>query len=361
MLKRFHAIFKAAALLLLLWPLGSMAVTSAAVKVAFYDQPHDPVLTAISLRVWSGVATLLPLKYTTVAAKSKQQALEWLKQGKVRVVIGPLKVNDNTLGLDFINSYIPDAVGIVTPDRLQVSFFTTVKGYFEALFGVTVGSIIILIMVFGTVIWWLERNKNSSMYAQSPVRGIADSIWQCLVTFSTVGYGDIVPKTFMGRIVTGVWIIISLFLVSAFVATITSELTYMKSKYDKLTSLGQLYGQRVGVVTGDKQSLAVAKEYHTNPIAYASLADVIAAVSNQQIVAAMDNQFAMKNYLNLNPNPNVVITPFEIVKGHYAFALRKDDPLQPRLTRLLYTLSEIGHIKEAIESVIGPVHTVKKS
>ena len=355
-MKRFLQII----ILLILYPCFTPAVVAQPTQVAFFDKPEDPVLTAIALRVWSKAAMLLPLKYDAVAAASKQQALAWLKQGKVGVVIGPLSMKDAMPGLDFINSYIPNAVGIVTPDQLQVSFFTTVKGYFEALFGVTVASIIILIMVFGTAIWWLEHKKNSSMYAKSPLRGIADSIWQCLVTFSTVGYGDIVPKTMLGRILTGIWIVISLFLVSAFVATITSELTYMKSKYDKLTSLGQLYNQRVGIVKGNQQALTVAKEYHVNAVFFESLPQLIAAIDQHNVVAGMDNLFALKNYLNLNPDPRVVITPFAIVRGHYAFAMREGDPLQPRLTRILYTLSEIGHINEAIESVVGPVHAIKK-
>ena len=349
-------------LVLILWllPVLVLAASKPPIKVAFYDKPHDPILTAISLRVWSKAANILPLDYVTLPADSKQQALRWLKQGKVRVVIGPLKVQDNTLGLDFVNSYVPDSVGIIIPNRIHVSFMATVKGYFEALFGLTVAIIIFVILIFGIVIWIAERKKNPTMYDKSPIRGIADSIWQCLVTFTTVGYGDVVPKTFFGRILSGLWIIISLFLVSAFVASITSELTYMKTKLDTVTSLSQLYDQKVALITGDAGSLSIAQRYHVNPVFVSNLDDLIDKVSKQKVLAGFENIYVLKNYLNEHPDKKVIVTPYELAKGDYAFALRLHDPLQTRLTRVLYTLSEIVHIKAAIESIVGPIHAVKK-
>merc|ERR1719491_432360 len=38
----------------------------------------------------------------------------------------------------------------------------------------------------------------------------ADSYWMTIVTMSTVGYGDVVPQTRPGRIVTSVMVIVSL-------------------------------------------------------------------------------------------------------------------------------------------------------
>lgn len=352
--------FSAFMIILWLLPITVAAASLKPIKIAFYDKPHDPVLTSISLQVWSKAASVLPINYVALHADSKQQALTWLKNGKVRLVVGPLKMDNSDPGLDFVNSYVPDAIGIIIPDRSHISFMGTIRGYFEALFGMTVASIALVMFIFGVVIWWVERKKNSAMYVKSPWRGIGDSVWQCLVTFSTVGYGDIVPKTLLGRILSGLWIIISLFLVSAFVASITSELTYMKTRLDNLTSLSQLYEEKVGLISGSQDPLLMARRYHVTPVFVANLKTLVNDVSQQELKAGFENFYVLKNYLNIHPHKKVILTHYMLSQGNYAFVLRLGDPLQPRLTRVLYTLSEIGHIKEAIESVVGPIQDAVK-
>jgi voltage-gated potassium channel len=49
-----------------------------------------------------------------------------------------------------------------------------------------------LILLFGWVIHFIEPNNFTSLF---------DGIWWAIITTSTIGYGDFVPKTFLGKIV----------------------------------------------------------------------------------------------------------------------------------------------------------------
>lgn len=62
----------------------------------------------------------------------------------------------------------------------------------------------------------LERNTNKDILS------FFDAIWWSVVTMSTTGYGDIVPKSFFGRIITLVAIIVGILATSLFTGTVAS-------------------------------------------------------------------------------------------------------------------------------------------
>jgi len=71
-------------------------------------------------------------------------------------------------------------------------------------------------------------------YPQEPVaKGVWDAIWWAIVTMTTVGYGDIVPKTVFGRIIGFGVMISGVFLVSMMTATIASVFVSQRIKEGK--------------------------------------------------------------------------------------------------------------------------------
>ena len=66
-----------------------------------------------------------------------------------------------------------------------------------------------ILTVFALVIWVIERyNNDDSNFHKNFFKGIADGYWWGLVTSSTVGYGDLVPKTLVGRFIASLVIIV---------------------------------------------------------------------------------------------------------------------------------------------------------
>ena len=51
-------------------------------------------------------------------------------------------------------------------------------------------------------------------------------MWNVVITLTTTGYGDIYPKTLLGRIVGALLMMWGTFLVSFFVVTVSNMLTF---------------------------------------------------------------------------------------------------------------------------------------
>ena len=79
-------------------------------------------------------------------------------------------------------------------------------------------------LFFGLVIFWVEEATNKQFSS------ILDSLWWAIITFSTTGYGDKIPQTVTGRVVTSLAIIFGLALTSAFSATMATRFIEFNSR-----------------------------------------------------------------------------------------------------------------------------------
>jgi voltage-gated potassium channel len=84
----------------------------------------------------------------------------------------------------------------------------------------------VFVGVFVTVVltlYFLERGAPDSKFAS-----LADAFWFCVVTMSTVGYGDIFPVTAVGRVITGMFILFTLGTVGLLITAISEAIMEVK-------------------------------------------------------------------------------------------------------------------------------------
>jgi voltage-gated potassium channel len=85
-------------------------------------------------------------------------------------------------------------------------------------------SAVVVVLIAGGTIFYHLTEKFSWV----------DSLYFCVVTLATVGYGDIVPKTDAGKLFTTLYIIIGVGIITAFfAATIRRRGEMVKERHTK--------------------------------------------------------------------------------------------------------------------------------
>ena len=112
-------------------------------------------------------------------------------------------------------------------------------------------AVALVLFVLGHVIWLVERGNNVTDFSKPYHQGINDGLWWGAVTMTTVGYGDKVPQTLVGRIIGFFWMFVGVAVSGIFIGLI-AEALYDNSVYvlADVKSMSQLQDVQICTVPG---------------------------------------------------------------------------------------------------------------
>ena len=112
----------------------------------------------------------------------------------------------------------------------------------------------LLLLIVGALVWFFERDDTEGDEEESDWRGedgrtggVANGFWWAGVTMTTIGYGDLVPKSLPGRTVAMLWMLVSMAITASLTAYIVSSSGGPGGSGDLADAAS---GKRVGVVAG---------------------------------------------------------------------------------------------------------------
>src|ERR1700730_1778460 len=250
----------------------------------------DGSWTGISVELWREIADELGLDYefreTDLIGNFDGLAHGWLD-----VAVGPLTITERREEIcDFTHAFFSSSMAAAVPvNHLPSNFrFLAILADTElwlTVFRITVG-FLSLMAVFASLIWLCERRANPAHFGGGgrPIRGFGAALWWSAVTMTTVGYGDISPQTFKGRVIAVIWMFISLVLDSTFTATMASTLIAARlSQGSTIHGVADLRRIHIGTFADS----STAQYLETNHIDYLTLprAELFEALKKGKIQA----------------------------------------------------------------------------
>ncbi|MCM4156865.1 ligand-gated ion channel family protein [Gramella sp. AN32] len=293
----------------------------------------------LSISSWKLVNEQLQIPYEFKEYETLGGLLNAVENGEVDLSINPITVTDNRMTrMDFSQPYFISHTTVA--QKSQSRIFKHLKNFFSWEFFSLVLLLLLVIMIFGFLVWLFERKKNKEEFGNG-YNGIMQGFWWSAVTMTTVGYGDKSPRTTGGRIVGLIWMFMAVIIISSFTAGIASSLT-VKSINEEITGIKDL--ERFDVVTVESSSSQeLLKMYNIQSDYVLNASEGIDAISKEKARLFIYDEPILKYEIERkNLSDDLEILGHSLKKDYYSYAFPKNSQLlkyiDPVLVRTLKTM-----------------------
>ena len=346
---RVSPVLLAAMFLVLFCAITSVAASEAELRVGvrevrpfiFLDENQPP--SGYSIDLWNAIAEELNLKYSFVSSEGISYTIQDMKDGKLDIAIGAITITEEREKiLDFSYSHFHTGLGVMTQVKREYSIIGFSSSFFTADLLAKVIVFFLFLLLSAHLIWLVERKGNYSFHSNY-FPGIFEGIYWTIVTASTVGYGDYIPKSKLGKLLSVLIIIISLPLFAIFVADFSSSITLHKLQ-SNINGPQDLAGKRVGVVQGSTSKKYMEREYRAILEEYANSKGLFRQLAEGDLDAIVHDLPTLRYYANTEGKGKVKVVGKMFNKQDYAFLYPEGSKLNEPVDRALLKLIENGTV-----------------
>lgn len=276
--------------------------------------------------------------------KSSNSALKALKSGEVELAIGGLSVTESREeDLDFSHSYYQSGLSIMVNQDNVPFFKSLVHALRDRAIFYTFATFLLFIILSGVVFWLCER--KFMVNHKSGKSGIGQGMWLSYATATTIGYGDVAPRTPLGKLFT---IPISLigFIVIGSISGLVSSLMTMEQLSHHVLDVSDLKGKRVAY-KGDTASeeriinhYAPTFKFETKRVESAQKAFDL--LKSEKVDAFIHDAPLLLHHASGSEAGDLHVVGKMFENQIYAIAFRMDSDLQETIKRIQLKLQQRG-------------------
>ncbi len=304
----------------------------------------------LTIDIWEAMADESGWNYVYHPYATVSDALRAVEKGQIDMVAGPISITAKRLEhMRFSQPFYQSSLSIASKESGGILDTLASLFSFKLLFAVA--GFLFMLAIVGTLFWLAERKKNPEEFPASPTKGIGNGMWLAVVTMSTVGYGDMAPKSAVGRVIAGAWIIITIIFATSMVAGIASVLT-LAGTPTVVTNVEQLSGQKAATVAGSPAE-DFLRANGVKSVATQSLEEAFSLLENETVQAVVYDRPEVEYYIFNHPEGEFHLSSAEYYKQGYGFAFPQESQLVYKVNLKLLNLSEEHRISRMVERYLG--------
>lgn len=253
--------------------------------------------------------------------------LDAVGHGEVDVGLGAITATaGRAQRMDFSHILTSSGLGVAVRSEQTAGWMAVAQALVSPAFLKVIGTLSLLLLAIGVLMWLLERRQNPAQFGEGRARGIFSGFWWAMVTMTTVGYGDVAPRTVPGRLVGMVWMLAALMVVSFFTASITSALTVGQLS-TRVRSVDDLASMRLASVPDSTSAAWLAKhQFDYRPAAGVDAA--LSQLANGKVDAVVYDAPLLRYDIKQHYVNRLQVLPLVLARQDYAVALPRNSPLR---------------------------------
>lgn len=265
------------------------------------------------------------------------------RKGCIAAGLAGITINaDREQGMDFSHPYISAGQQIAVSlkrggqyDFLGIDLSSAVV-YLRMLKKVLY--LLVFVVVAATALWFSEKGSNEAI-SDRFFPGIFQSCWCTIATITTVGYGDIAPKQWFGRIVACVLMLSGITFFATITADMSSQLTV--ERQDHISKPSDLNGRTVATVDGTA-SVRILARLGARVVAAKDLSAACDKMLNGDAEAVVFDLPALQYHARTSVAGRITLvgSPFEVQT--FGIVFPEGSPLREKVNRVLHKLMENG-------------------
>jgi polar amino acid transport system substrate-binding protein len=214
------------------------------------------IYTGFDIELWEEIAKELEWPFTYHETDLKG-IFKDLIEGQADVAFSCITMTEEREKIvDFSHHYLNSGLRIMVLNKTKISLPQSIKSFFSPMVAKSITYIGLFIIICGHVFWLIERGHKYISTKYFP--GIFQAFWYVLVTMTTVGYGDIVPRNWVGRVMACLVMIIGIGFFGWAIAQLSSAITIQKLHSD-ISDHQDLRNRLVATVEGTTSVAALEK------------------------------------------------------------------------------------------------------
>jgi ABC-type amino acid transport substrate-binding protein len=306
---------------------------------------EDGANKGFSLDLWERVAREANVPYEIHWVKTVGDLITALRSGQADVAIAAISITSEREALvDFSTPYYESGLGILVNAQGQSATGVIFDSLTSAPFLKICGLLAVVLLVFAHGIWVFERRRNPDQFPVSYGRGIWESSWWAISTILSGGCDNKGPVAFGGRIIGALWMLICIFAITYFTASITTIMTVNQLTSD-INGASDLVGQKVATAKGTTAEKYLT-EHKAKVVSFASIDEAFDALDRNDVKAVVYDEPILLYHLKTGGLPDQKVVGHLFERQNYGIGLPENSPYRKAINGALLKLREQGVLDE---------------